>query len=113
MIRKSISLLLILIISSSCSSHPVFEPKPLFLQTDLEYGPVEFREGYNDGCESALSAYGNSGQKTYYSLSKNPEYEKNRVYNQVWKDAWAYCYMWLFVQSRQEKEGTASGNTLF
>lgn len=103
----------LLVLCAACSSHPLLEPKPPFLQTDLEYGPVEFREGYNDGCESALAAYGNSTQKTYYSLSKNPQYEKNRMYNQVWKDSWSYCYMWLFVQIRQEKETGPSGETLF
>lgn len=98
--RKLLTILIITLVSG-CGHNPI-GPKPVFLDTELNYGPEEFREGYNDGCESALAAYGNSMQKTAYSLSKNAKYETNRVYNQVWKDAWNYCYMWLFVQNRKD-----------
>lgn len=97
--RNALTLLLLLFLCSSCSHNP-FSSKPIFLDTEVNYGPPEFRDAYNDGCESALSAYGNSMQKTEYSLSKDPKYETSRIYNQVWKDAWSYCYMWLFVQNR-------------
>lgn len=100
--RRSISLLLLIaIFCTSCSTNP-FSSKPIFLDTELTYGPQEFRDGYKDGCESALSAYGSSMQKTQYSLQKNPKYETNRIYNQVWKDSWSYCYMWLFIQMRKD-----------
>ena len=93
-------LLFVLLICSSCGND-FFTNKPLFLETELDYGPPEFRAGYKDGCESALSAYGNSMQRSMYGLKKDPQYETNRVYNQVWKDSWSYCYMWLFVQLRK------------
>lgn len=85
--------------------NPVTNPKPLLLETELSYGPEEYRTGYNHGCESAIAAYGNSYQKTFYSLKKAPEYQNNRMYNQIWKDGWAYCYMWIFVQNRQANDG--------
>jgi len=96
---RKIILLFALLLCSSCD-HSLFANKPVFLETEVTYGPQEFRDGYKDGCESALSAYGNSMQRTMYSLKKDPKYETNRVYNQVWKDSWSYCYMWLFVQMR-------------
>lgn len=95
-------LTLIVAFSAACTPTPFFDPKPPFLQTELDYGPEEFRLGYNHGCESALSAYGNNMQKSFYSLHKEPKYETNRMYNQAWKDAWAYCYMWLFVQGQKD-----------
>ncbi|PIR33132.1 MAG: hypothetical protein COV36_03250 [Alphaproteobacteria bacterium CG11_big_fil_rev_8_21_14_0_20_44_7] len=85
-------------------NNPITEPKPVLLDTELDYGPPEFRQGYEDGCKSALGAYGNSYQKTAYGLRKDPRYETDRMYNQVWKDGWSYCYMWLFVQGWQEKK---------
>ena len=96
----TILIALAVLVIAGCHN-PITEPKPLFLETKLTYGPAEYRQGYQDGCESALGAYGNSYQKTMYGLQKTAEYQNNRMYNQVWKDAWAYCYMWLFVQNRQ------------
>lgn len=88
---------------SGCSTM-LFDPKPILLETELSYGPPPYKQGYQDGCESALGAYGNSMQRTYYGLRKTAEYQDNRMYNQVYKDAWAYCYMWLYMQRKQNTD---------
>lgn len=90
------------ILLGGCSQNPFTEPAPIALETKLNYGPQEFRIGYQDGCESALSAYGNTYMKTIYTLKKRPEYQYNNMYNQVWRDAWNYCYMWYFVYNRKD-----------
>ena len=95
-----IALSLLLIVG--CSNNPITNPKPILLDTELSYGPEEYRQGYEDGCKSALGAYGNSYQKTMHGIRKSAQYETSRMYNQVWKDAWAYCYMWLFVHQRKD-----------
>ena len=77
--------------------NPLTDPAPIALDTRVNYGPPEFQAGYQDGCESALSAYGNTYMKSVYSLRKRPEYQYNNMYNQVWRDAWNYCYMWYFA----------------
>ncbi len=82
---------------AACTMNPITDPTPIALETRLNYGPPEFQMGYQDGCESALSAYGNTLMKTSYSLRKRPEYQYNNMYNQVWRDAWNYCYMWYFA----------------
>lgn len=100
----TVLLVLSVLLLAGCKGS-VFDPKPLFLSTEVDYGPPEYRQGYEDGCGSAIGAYGNSIQKTSYGLAKSAEYQNNRMYNQVWKDAWAYCYMWIFVQNRQANGG--------
>ena len=98
----TVLLVLSILIVAGCRN-PITNPAPLLLDTELDYGPDEYRQGYKDGCESALAAYGNSYQKTVFDLSKTAEYQNNRVYNQVWKDSWAFCYQWIFVQNFQDK----------
>jgi hypothetical protein len=85
-----------------CSTDPFTEPAPMYLRVTLDYGPPEFRAGYEDGCKTALSVYGNTYMKTIYSLKKRPEYQYNNMYNQVWRDAWNYCYMSYFVFIRKD-----------
>lgn len=93
-----------------CSYNPITKPKPLLLKVELDSGPPEYRAGYKDGCESALAAYGNSYQKSFYRVAKDPKYQSNRMYNQVWKDSWNYCYMWLFTH---QQSSPMYGKSLF
>lgn len=107
----TILLALSVLLLAGCTGNFITKPKPLLLETEISYGPPEYRQGYQDGCESALAAYGNSYQKSFYSLQKNAGYQNNRMYNQVWKDSWAYCYMWIFVANRQAND--SNYGTLF
>lgn len=85
---------------SACSHNPITNPKPAFLDTEIDYGPPEYRAGYHDGCQTAMSVYGNTMMKTMYKLSYHSEYANNKMYNQIWKDSWNYCYMWVFSQKQ-------------
>lgn len=82
--------------------NPITEPKPAYLEVTINYGPPEFRAGYEDGCKSALSACGNTYMKTIYHLRKRAEYQYNNMYNQVWRDSWNYCYMSYFIYGRKD-----------
>ena len=97
-----IFLAMLMLAVSACGSNPFTDPAPIALDTTVSYGPPEYRSGFEDGCKSALSAYGNTYMKTIYSLRKRPEYQYNNMYNQVWRDAWNYCYMWYFVYNRKD-----------
>lgn len=101
--RKALAIVALCMVALSISSCRNFitEPKPPAMQTELTNGPEEYRLGYKHGCESALAAYGNSMQKTFYHLQKDPRFQNSRMYNQIWKDGWNYCYMWLFVWHMQ------------
>jgi hypothetical protein len=97
----AVALALGILVLGSCSYNPILDPKPIMLEDHVDYGPPEYRQGYEDGCHSALGAYGTSMMKTVYHMTKTPKYTTNKMYNQVWKDSWNYCYMWLFVYKRQ------------
>jgi hypothetical protein len=94
--------LMVMAISGCTSLNPITEPKPAYLEVTVNYGPPEFKAGYEDGCKSSLAAYGNTYMKTIYSLRKRPEYQYNNMYNQVWRDAWNYCYMSYFLYGRKD-----------
>ena len=94
--------LLVMALSACSTLNPIIDPKPAYLEITVNYGPPEFRAGYEDGCRSALAAYGNSYMKTMHSLRKRPEYQYNNMYNQVWRDGWNYCYMSYFLYGRKD-----------
>jgi hypothetical protein len=88
-INKIITLLILCIFSSGCSTfmkiHPGGEdivPPP---------GPKIYQQGFIDGCESGSSGYKSSLKKMYWTWKQNPELAQNRVYYKIWKDAYAYC----------------------
>lgn len=94
----SVAIALVILLLAGCSNNPFTDPKPLMLETELDYGPAEYRAGYEDGCKSALSAYGNTYMRSIYGIQKRAQYQNNKMYNQVWKDSWNFCYMWIFAQ---------------
>ncbi len=77
--------------------NPLTDPHPLLLETEVNTGPPEYRQGYHDGCRSAMAAYGTSYMKTVYKINKQAQYATSRMYNQAWKDSWNYCYMSIFM----------------
>ena len=89
----SLSVLLL----SACGHNYITDPEPLLLDTHVDSGPPEYRQGYADGCHTAMAAYGTSYMKSVYKLHKEAKYANNKMYNQAWKDAWNYCYMSIFM----------------
>ena len=57
-------------------------------------GPEIYQQGYKDGCESGFSGYSNSFNKMFWEWKQDPELAQNKVYYQIWKDAYAYCALW-------------------
>lgn len=93
--RKFIFLSLLLALPACWN--PITNPKPPLLKTEMDVGPPEYRQGYNDGCQTGLSAYGTTYMKSVYAMKKTARYANDRMYNQAWKDAWNYCYMFMFM----------------
>lgn len=54
-------------------------------------GPAIYQQGFREGCESGYSGYRSSLRKLYWTWKQNPELAQNRVYYQIWKDAYAFC----------------------
>ena len=95
-------MVIVIMVLEGCANNPITNPKPALLETEIDYGPPEYRKGYHDGCASALSAYGNTYMRTMQGgIHKDARYTALPIYNQAWKDSWNYCYMWIFVYRRE------------
>lgn len=109
--KKLIYIFLLCFASSSCAMLPkdlrenflqpinLWKPKPYGLGEAPEGGPPEYTQGWKDGCESGLAAYGS----THYRVSGHKykmDYKMvdNQDYYQAWHDSYTYCrwYVWNF-----------------
>ena len=52
-----------------------------------------------DGCETGVAGYGNAFYKTFHTAKQDPLLAQNKVYYQVWKDAYAYCATYMMTQA--------------
>lgn len=63
--------------------------------TELYYinpgGPQEYQLGWQDGCDSGLSAQGGVVQKMLYGFKKRPEMGNSEQYKQGWNEGFTYC----------------------
>ena len=96
---KQIFVFLIMVqLLSGCTLYlakQVLKPKP-YGMGDTPDGTPEFQAGWDDGCESGLSAYGGSRYKAAYSFKQNVDLLDDPEYYRAWKDAYTYCrwYVW-------------------
>ncbi len=70
---------------------------PYSMNLEPPAGPPEYQQGWRDGCESGLSAYGGQVEKflKVHKLKRDPVLQNNKVYYQVWKDAFLYCTLYM------------------
>jgi hypothetical protein len=65
-------------------------PVPIGLTRDPP-GPPEFVEGYHDGCDSGLAAFGNSYYKAFYHFTKRFDVVNDGLYQNGWEKGYQYC----------------------
>jgi len=65
--------------------------RPLYLNTVDPTGPPEYQLGWEDGCDSGLSAEGEWYYKVMYGFKKRPEMASNDQYKQGWNEGFTYC----------------------
>lgn len=67
--------------------------RPMWLNTvDPDAGaPPEYRLGWEDGCDSGLSAQGGWYYKMMYGFKKRVELARNDEYKQGWNEGFTYC----------------------
>lgn len=65
--------------------------RPASSAMTIEYGSPTFRQGYQDGCASGYSGYGNNFNKFFFTWKQDPALLNDPVYYQIWKDAYSYC----------------------
>ncbi len=83
LILRTICLLGALILAASCRPSSTFYVEP--------NGPPEYQLGWQDGCDSGLSAGSTFLYKIMYGHKKRHEFAGNAMYQSGWSDASAYC----------------------
>ncbi len=105
--KKTLYILVIVILlpASLSGCGKVFEriftkPRPMNLGETPPGSPI-FQKGWDDGCESGLSAYGGSRYKTAYGFQQDLSLVDNPEYYRAWKDAYTYCRWYVWVWDRE------------
>ena len=65
--------------------------RPLMLQGINPEGPAEYQLGWQDGCDTGLSADSPMFYKLMYGFKKRPEMGANDLYKQGWNEGFTYC----------------------
>ena len=65
--------------------------RPMWLLTVDPAGPPEYNLGWEDGCDSGLSAEGDWTYKAMFGFKKRPEMAANDQYKQGWNEGFSYC----------------------
>lgn len=65
--------------------------RPVDLYYTSPSGPPEYQLGWEDGCDTGLSAQGGFFYKLAYGFKKRPEMGSNEQYKQGWNEGFTYC----------------------
>ena len=65
--------------------------RPTALQTVKPSGPPEYQLGWQDGCDTAISAKGSVIYKWIFGFKKRPEMEAIDLYKSGWNEGFTYC----------------------
>lgn len=60
-----------------------------------EDAPEEYKLGWEHGCKSGLSAYGNDYYKALYSYTQDVTLVNNKIYFNAWTDSFNYCRAYI------------------
>jgi hypothetical protein len=64
-------------------------------------GPAEYQLGWQDGCDTGISAQGGYMYQAVFGFKKRPEMGENDQYKQGWNEGFTYC---RFVMDTYTKE---------
>ena len=81
--KSHLAIISIAVLLSSC--------RPVYLNTIDPTGPPEYQLGWEDGCDTGLSAQGEWYYKMMYGFKKRPEMASNDQYKQGWNEGFTYC----------------------
>ncbi len=82
-------ILLLLLFGCSPGAPPVLREGP------SPDSPPEIYNGWQDGCKSGISAYGNDIYKNFYSFKMDSKMLNNKSYYNYWQDGYTYCRQWI------------------
>lgn len=80
---------------SACGSQQITSllTKPYMLNTTPPEGPINYQQGWKDGCESGLASNNNTLHMTLGSqkFRINAQYRGDYLYNTAWRYAYNHC----------------------
>jgi len=83
-LRKTLIIAALMVIMSGCRPTSLW-----FVQPE---GPAEYQLGWQDGCDSGLSAEDEGYiYRAVYGFKKRPEMAENDLYKQGWNEGFTYC----------------------
>ncbi|MFW0778085.1 MAG: hypothetical protein ACN2B6_10260 [Rickettsiales bacterium] len=65
--------------------------RPMMMQMVDPSGTPEYQLGWEDGCDSGMSAQGDWRYKIAFGFKKRPELASNDQYKQGWNEGFSYC----------------------
>lgn len=65
--------------------------RPFWVNMVDPSGPPEYQLGWEDGCDSGISAEGEWTYKLMWGFKKRPEMAANDQYKQGWNEGFSYC----------------------
>ena len=103
--KNILTILLLVFVLSACTGAggSLDLRKPVSLNLEPPEGPPEYRQGWSDGCESGMQVYSNDFYKFWktFEFRQDPNLRKNKMYYQVWKDAYLYCALYTLTSSQK------------
>lgn len=94
MLKKYLSVILVLFSTSSCINYSTFDiRKPMLMSTKVPEGPAEYMKGWKDGCDSGITA---TNSHLLLSVGHSPfaydqNFEGNQLYFQAWRYGFEHC----------------------
>lgn len=87
---KTCAAMLLLILVSGCSFK--YEPQTLKQAGGIpQNGSESFNQGWRDGCDSGMAAFGNYTYKMIYSFKKDTRKLNDAEYVSAWNSAYNTC----------------------
>lgn len=84
---------MIVLVLCSCAART--KPSYDVTVTYDESAPPEWKLGWQHGCESGFSAYGNNYYKTLYKFHQDVSMVKNEYYFKAWNDGFNFCRAYI------------------
>jgi hypothetical protein len=81
--KRIVFCMIALFAASSC--------RPTVLLSVDPSGPPEYNLGWEDGCDTGISAEGEWYYKVMFGFKKRPEMAANDQYKQGWNEGFSYC----------------------
>jgi hypothetical protein len=90
-----VMMLIFMVMLSGCNGRNGWADltKPVSLNVKAPPGPLSYRQGWSDGCESGLSAANDQVQLFLrtHQFTLNPRMKRNPLYFKAWTYAYNHC----------------------